>query len=49
MLPDNAKAIAWDELYKYFGECMDDEVLKIMDSVLEGVQLDIKEWQNETV
>ena len=28
---------AWAELYKYFGETMNQEALDIMDSVLQGV------------
>lgn len=34
---------AWNELYKCFGERMQQEELDLMDSVLQGVELDMQE------
>lgn len=50
--PDSVYREAWKELCNVFGERMQQEELDLMDSVLRGVALDIKdnmEQQNETV
>lgn len=35
--------VAWNELYKLYGERLDQENLDIMDSVLQGVKADMKD------
>lgn len=52
-LPSSVYTIAWNELYKLYGERLDQENLDIMDAVLGGVNVDmdneIERFERETL
>lgn len=41
-IPGNIYETAWNELYKLFGERMEQENIDVMDSVLKGVKLELE-------
>lgn len=42
-LPSSVWAVAWCELYKVFGEQLDQDALDIMDAVWKGVVTDMQD------